>query len=82
MSWTARCPSATGTTPSTPRRAASCSCPEGLPAPVLAAGPPARLLLIAVPGGIKDYLAEINAAASGADRRRIGERYGIRVVPG
>jgi quercetin dioxygenase-like cupin family protein len=47
-----------------------------------AAGPPARLLLIVVPGGIEDYFREINAAASDAERRRIGERYGIRVVPG
>ncbi len=47
-----------------------------------AAGAVARLLLIAVPGGIEDYFAEINAADSDADRARIGERYGIRVVAG
>jgi hypothetical protein len=46
------------------------------------AGPPTRLPLIAVPGGIEDYFRAINAAASGAERRRIGERCGIRVVPG
>ena len=55
---------------------------RGRPHRFWAAGPPARLLLIAVPGGIEDYFAEINAAASDAERRRIGERYGIGVVPG
>jgi hypothetical protein len=82
MSWTASCPSAAAATPSTPRRAALCSCPGGARTgsglPVV----PARLLLIAVPGGIEDYFGEINAAASDAERRRIGKRYGIRVVPG
>jgi len=43
---------------------------------------PARLLLIALPGGVEDYFAEINTASSDAERGRIGERYGIRVVPG
>jgi hypothetical protein len=47
-----------------------------------APGPSARLLLIAVPAGIEDYFAQINAAPDDAARRRIGERYGIRVVPG
>jgi hypothetical protein len=47
-----------------------------------AAGPCARLLLIAVPGGIEDYFAEINTASSDDERGGIGERYGIRVVPG
>jgi hypothetical protein len=56
--------------------------PRGRPHWFWAAGPTARLLLIAVPGGIEAYFREINAAASGAERRRIGERYGIRVVPG
>ena len=56
--------------------------PRGRPHRFWAAGPTARLLLIAVPGGIEAYFREINAAASGAERRRIGERYGIRVVPG
>jgi len=46
-----------------------------------AAGRPARLLLIAVPGGIEDYFREINAASSDAERRRIQERHGIRRVP-
>jgi mannose-6-phosphate isomerase-like protein (cupin superfamily) len=46
-----------------------------------AVGPPARLLLIAVPGGIEDYFHEINAASTDDDRHSIGERYGIRVVP-
>ena len=71
-----------GATRSTPRRAVLCSCPDAS-APVLGgAGAVARLLLIAVPGGIEDYFAEINAADSDADRARIGERYGIRVVAG
>jgi mannose-6-phosphate isomerase-like protein (cupin superfamily) len=56
--------------------------PRGRPHRFWAAGPAARLLLIAVPSGIEDYFGEINAAASDAERRRIGERYGIRVVPG
>ena len=42
----------------------------------------ARMLLIAVPGGIEDYFGEINAAATGEDLHRVGEKYGIRVVPG
>jgi quercetin dioxygenase-like cupin family protein len=41
----------------------------------------ARLLLIAVPGGIEAYFHEINTAASDAERYRVGEQYGIRVVP-
>ena len=45
-------------------------------------GPPARLLLICVPGGIEDYFREINAASDDGERHRVGERYGIRVVPG
>ena len=56
--------------------------PRGRPHRFWAAGPSARLLLIAVPGGIEGYFGEINAAASDAERRRIGERYGIGVVPG
>ncbi len=55
--------------------------PRGRPHRFWAAGPPARLLLIAVPGGIEEYFAEISAAPDDAARRRIGERYGIRVVP-
>jgi mannose-6-phosphate isomerase-like protein (cupin superfamily) len=46
-----------------------------------ATGQPARLLLIAVPGGIEDYFRQINAAASDAERDRVGDHYGIRVVP-
>jgi hypothetical protein len=42
----------------------------------------ARLLLIAVPGGIQDYFREINTASADDERHRIGQRYGIRVVPG
>jgi Transposase IS116/IS110/IS902 family len=38
-------------------------------------------LHIAVPGGIEDYVAEISAAPGDPARRRIGERYGIGVVP-
>src|SRR5215831_9523053 len=56
--------------------------PRGRPHRFWAAGPVARLLLIAVPGGIEDYFREINAAASDAEQHRVGERYGIRVVPG
>jgi mannose-6-phosphate isomerase-like protein (cupin superfamily) len=56
--------------------------PRGRPHRFWAAGGSARLLLIAVPGGIEDYFAEINAASSDDERVRIGERYGIRVVPG
>jgi mannose-6-phosphate isomerase-like protein (cupin superfamily) len=55
--------------------------PRGRPHRFWAVGPPARLLLIAVPGGIEDYFHQINAAATGGERTRIGERYGIRVVP-
>ena len=40
----------------------------------------ARVLLIAVPGGIEHYFAEINNAASAEEQERIGARYGIRVV--
>jgi len=56
--------------------------PRGRPHRFWAAGPPARLLLIAVPGGIEDYFGEINAASTDEERDRIGARYGIRVVPG
>ncbi len=40
----------------------------------------ARLLLIAVPGGIEHYFGEINNAASAAEQERIGDKYEIRVV--
>lgn len=55
--------------------------PRGRPHRFWAVGPAARLLLIAVPGGIEDYFREINAASSDAERGRIRERYGIRRVP-
>jgi len=54
---------------------------RGRPHRFWAAGLSARLL-IAVPGGIEDYFAEINAAPGDDERVRIGERYGIRVVRG
>ena len=41
----------------------------------------ARLLLIVVPGGIEDYFGLINNASDDVERHRIGELYGIRVVP-
>jgi len=41
----------------------------------------ARLLMIAVPGGIEDYFGQINNASDDVERHRIGELYGIRVVP-
>jgi mannose-6-phosphate isomerase-like protein (cupin superfamily) len=56
--------------------------PRGRPHRFWAAGPAARLLLIAVPGGIEDYFREINAASGDDERTGIGERYGIRVVSG
>jgi mannose-6-phosphate isomerase-like protein (cupin superfamily) len=56
--------------------------PRGRPHRFWAAGAAARLLLIAVPGGIEAYFREINASSSDDERTRIGERYGIRVVPG
>ncbi len=56
--------------------------PRGRPHRFWAAGPAARLLLIAVPGGIEHYFREINVASSEDELTRIGERYGIRVVPG
>jgi mannose-6-phosphate isomerase-like protein (cupin superfamily) len=55
--------------------------PRGRPHRFWATGPTARLLLIAVPGGIESYFREINAASSDDERALIGERYGIRVVP-
>jgi mannose-6-phosphate isomerase-like protein (cupin superfamily) len=56
--------------------------PRGRPHRFWATGQPARLLLIAVPGGIEDYFREINTASSEAEAGRVGARYGIRVVPG
>ena len=54
--------------------------PRGRPHRFWTAGEPARLLLIAVPGGIEHYFRQINAAATDAERDRVGEHYGIRVV--
>jgi len=56
--------------------------PRGRPHRFWSAGPAARLLLIAVPGGIEDYFREINAACGDDERTRTGARHGIRVVPG
>ena len=56
--------------------------PRGRPHQFEAAGPDARLLLIAVPAGIEDYFAEINAAVTEEEQTKVGDRYGIRVVPG
>lgn len=47
-----------------------------------AVGRPARLLLIAVPGGIEYYFHEINTASTDDERHRIGKRYDIRMIPG
>ena len=41
---------------------------------------PARVLLMAVPGGIEDYFREINAATTEFAGHAVGEKYGIRVV--
>jgi hypothetical protein len=46
-----------------------------------AAGRPARLLLIAVPGGIEGYFRKTSAASGDDERNRIGERHDIGVVP-
>jgi mannose-6-phosphate isomerase-like protein (cupin superfamily) len=55
--------------------------PRGRPHQFWAAGRPARLLLIAVPGGIEAYFQQINSAVSDEERHQVGERFGIRVVP-
>jgi mannose-6-phosphate isomerase-like protein (cupin superfamily) len=55
--------------------------PRGRPHRFWAAGLPARLLVLAVPGGIEEYFAEIDAAPDDAAGRRIGERYGVGVAP-
>jgi len=55
--------------------------PRGRPHRFWAVDRPARLLLIAVPGGIEDYLHEISTASTDSERREIGERYGIHIVP-
>ena len=55
--------------------------PRGWPHRFWARDTPARLLLIAVPGGIEDYFGQINNASDEAELHRIGELHGIRVVP-
>jgi mannose-6-phosphate isomerase-like protein (cupin superfamily) len=55
--------------------------PRGRPHRFWAKDQSARLLLISVPGGIEDYFGEINHAPGDEERHRIGEQYGIRVVP-
>lgn len=55
--------------------------PRGRPHRFWAKSGSARLLLIAVPGGVEDYFREINAAVTEADFTAVGERHGIRVVP-
>jgi mannose-6-phosphate isomerase-like protein (cupin superfamily) len=55
--------------------------PRGRPHRFWATDQSARLLLIAVPGGIEDYFRRINAATSDDERRQVGEDFGIRVVP-
>jgi quercetin dioxygenase-like cupin family protein len=55
--------------------------PRGRPHRFWAKDQPARLLLITVPGGIEDYFRQINDASNDEERHRIGEQYGIRVVP-
>jgi mannose-6-phosphate isomerase-like protein (cupin superfamily) len=54
--------------------------PRGLAHTFRAAEGEARVLLIAVPGGIEHYFDEINNAVSAAEQERIGTKYGIRVV--
>jgi mannose-6-phosphate isomerase-like protein (cupin superfamily) len=55
--------------------------PRGRPHRIGAKGQSARLLLIAVPGGIEGYFRQINNATTDEERHQIGEQYGIRVVP-
>jgi hypothetical protein len=55
--------------------------PRGRPHRFRAREQPARLLLIAVPGGIEDYFRQVNNAVTGEDLHQIGEQHGIRVVP-
>jgi quercetin dioxygenase-like cupin family protein len=55
--------------------------PRGRPHRFWAKDQSAGLLLITVPGGIEDYFRQINNAPDDEERHRIGEQYGIRVVP-
>jgi mannose-6-phosphate isomerase-like protein (cupin superfamily) len=54
--------------------------PRGLAHAFRAADGEARVLLIAVPGGIEHYFGEINNALSVTGQESIGARYGIQVV--
>jgi hypothetical protein len=68
-----------------PRRRAIHPLRRAVPAPghphrFWARGRPAPLL-IAAPSGIEDYFHQINTASTDDQRRRIGEHYGIDVVP-
>jgi mannose-6-phosphate isomerase-like protein (cupin superfamily) len=54
--------------------------PRGLAHTFRAPEGEARLLLIAVPGGIEHYFGEINNAASAPEQERIADKYEIRVV--
>jgi mannose-6-phosphate isomerase-like protein (cupin superfamily) len=55
--------------------------PRGRPHRFSAKDQSARLLLIAVPGGIEDYFRQINDAPDDEERHRIDELHGIRVGP-
>ncbi|HEY7431619.1 MAG TPA: cupin domain-containing protein [Streptosporangiaceae bacterium] len=55
--------------------------PRGRPHTFRGAGGPARLLLIAVPGGIEHYFREISAAATHEEREAVRARHGIHPVP-
>ena len=55
--------------------------PRGRPHRFWTRDKPARLLLIAVPGGIEDYFSQINNASDEAELHRIGALYGIGIVP-
>jgi quercetin dioxygenase-like cupin family protein len=56
--------------------------PRGRPHRFWAKDCSARRMLIAVPGGVEDYFRQINNAQDDEERHRIGELYGIRVIPG
>lgn len=56
--------------------------PRGRPHRFWAVAEDARVLLIAVPGGIEDYFREMHDARNGAERTKVQERYGIHLVPG
>jgi mannose-6-phosphate isomerase-like protein (cupin superfamily) len=54
--------------------------PRGRPHQFRAREQSAKLLVIAVPGGIEDYFHQINNATTNEEFHQIGEQYGIRVV--